>query len=51
MSDLKHRKSAVVDVPGLVYFIAEAEKSAKPAAAKPADPLTALDQMYGYFEG
>ena len=51
MSDLKHRKSAVVDVPGLTYFIAEAEKSAKAAPAKPADPLTAPDQMYICFDG
>jgi hypothetical protein len=49
MSDLKHRKSAVVDVPGLSYFIAEAEKPAK--VAPPPAPLTALEQMYGYFEG
>ncbi len=49
MSDLKHRKSAVVDVPGLSYFIAEAEKLAK-VVPQPA-PLTALEQMYGYFEG
>ncbi len=48
MSDLKHRKSAVVDVPGLSYFISEAEK---PVKMPPQAPVTALEQMYGYFEG
>ena len=51
MSDLKHRKSAVVDVPGLAYFTRDAEKPAPAAGALPAAPLTALEQMYGYFEG
>ncbi len=51
MSDLKHRKSAVVDVPGLAYFTIEAEKPAQTAPGKPLVSLTALEQMYGYFEG
>jgi hypothetical protein len=51
MSDLKHRKSAVVDVPGLAYFFVEAEKPVKAAPAPQPASLTALEQMYGYFEG
>ncbi len=57
VSDLKHRKSAVVDVPGLAYFTTEAEMPANRATApQPAlyrvpqrVVLSALDQMYGYF--
>lgn len=51
MSDLKHRKSAVVDVPGLAYFTAEVDKPKAAAPAPRAAHLTALEQMYGYFEG
>lgn len=47
MSDLKHRKAAAVDVPGLAYFTPEAPKS-QPA---PQAPLTALDQMFAYYPG
>lgn len=49
MSDLKSRKSAVSDVPGLAYFTAEAEKSAKPAPAPQRRDLDALEQMFGYY--
>lgn len=49
MSDQKHRKSPVADVPGLAYFTAEAEKPAKASPAQPRSDLAALEQMYGYF--
>lgn len=49
MSDLKSRKAAVVEVPGLAYFTAEAEKAVKVAPAPQRRDLDVLEQMFGYY--